>query len=251
MSQADAIRVLNEEAMASPPGANGLVMLPYFSGALTPLFDPAAKGLISGLDLTHTRGDMFRAALEGIAQATRHIIETYAKAGVPPRESLRGGRRHEKQGVDASHIRQLQHGAAAAREIWGASFGDAFLAALAVGDVKPGDMAKWNPVTGEIRPDSEPCADSMMSSSRSSAGCTRRRSPGAEKAASGLHVLLLSSPERIPATHGATRVGVELAGGWVPGTSPGMTDGEASARKPTSPIRSSAPSRYSARGRCR
>jgi xylulokinase len=61
-------------------------VLPYFSGALTPLFDPAAKGLISGLDLTHTRGDMFRAALEGIAQATRHIIETYAKAGVPPRE---------------------------------------------------------------------------------------------------------------------------------------------------------------------
>ena len=36
---------------------------------------------------------------------------------------------------------------------WGASFGDAFLAALAVGDAKPGDMALWNPVTTEIRPD--------------------------------------------------------------------------------------------------
>ncbi|MBM3519693.1 MAG: carbohydrate kinase, partial [Alphaproteobacteria bacterium] len=36
---------------------------------------------------------------------------------------------------------------------WGASFGDAFLAALAVGDAKPGDMAKWNPVTREIKPD--------------------------------------------------------------------------------------------------
>ena len=36
---------------------------------------------------------------------------------------------------------------------WGASFGDAFLAALAVGDVKPGDMAAWNPVMAEIRPE--------------------------------------------------------------------------------------------------
>ena len=37
--------------------------------------------------------------------------------------------------------------------LWGASFGDAFLAALAVGGAKPGDMAVWNPVTTEIRPD--------------------------------------------------------------------------------------------------
>ena len=85
LEPADAIRILNEEAQASPPGANGLVLLPYFSGALTPLFDPKAKGLIFGLDLTHTRGDMFRAALEGIAQATRHILDTYAAAGHPPR----------------------------------------------------------------------------------------------------------------------------------------------------------------------
>jgi len=36
---------------------------------------------------------------------------------------------------------------------WGASFGDAFLAALAVGDVHPGDMEKWNPVVNEVTPD--------------------------------------------------------------------------------------------------
>jgi xylulokinase len=153
MSQADAIRVLNEEAMASPPGANGLVMLPYFSGALTPLFDPAAKGLISGLDLTHTRGDMFRAALEGIAQATRHIVETYAKAGVPPRDvfAVGGGTKSKvwRQAISDScnMVQRLRE------KSWGASFGDAFLAALALGDVKPGDMASWNPVTAEIRPE--------------------------------------------------------------------------------------------------
>jgi xylulokinase len=153
LSPADAIRVLNEEAMASPPGANGLVVLPYLSGALTPLFDAGAKGLISGLDLTHTRGDMFRACLEGIAQATRHIIETYEKAGQPPREvfAVGGGTRSkvwaEAMSDSCNMVQRLRE------KTWGASFGDAFLAALAVGDAKPGDMAVWNPVTAEIRPD--------------------------------------------------------------------------------------------------
>ncbi len=152
LSPADAIRVLNEEAMASPPGANGLVMLPYFSGALTPLFDAQAKGMVFGLDLTHTRGDMFRAALEGIAQATRHIIETYGKAGVPPREvfAVGGGTKSKawSQAIsDSCNITQQLR-----EKSWGASFGDAFLAALAVGDARPGDMARWNPVTTEIRP---------------------------------------------------------------------------------------------------
>jgi xylulokinase len=145
--------VLNEEALASPPGANGLVVLPYFSGALTPLFDAGAKGLISGLDLTHTRGDLFRASLEGIAQATRHIIETYEKAGQPPREvfAVGGGTRSkvwaEAMSDSCNMVQRLRE------KTWGASFGDAFLAALAVGDAKPGDMAVWNPVTAEIRPD--------------------------------------------------------------------------------------------------
>lgn len=153
LSSADAIRVLNEEAMASPPGANGLVVLPYFSGALTPLFDAGAKGMVFGLDLTHTRGDMFRACLEGIAQATRHIIETYEKAGQPPREvfAVGGGTRSkvwsQAMSDSCNMVQRLRE------KTWGASFGDAFLAALAVGDAKPGDMAVWNPVTTEITRD--------------------------------------------------------------------------------------------------
>jgi xylulokinase len=153
LAPADAIRILNEEAQASPPGANGVVVLPYFSGALTPLFDARARGMIFGLDLTHTRGDLFRAALEGVAQATRHIFETYAKAGQPPRQVLAvGGGTKSKVWSQATsdscgttqYLRE---------KAWGASFGDAFLAALAVGDAKPGDIAKWNPVTAEITPE--------------------------------------------------------------------------------------------------
>lgn len=153
LAPAEAIRLLNAEAEASPKGARGLVVLPYFSGALTPLFDPGAKGMVFGLDLTHTRGDMFRAALEGIAAATRHIIETYGLAGQPPREifAVGGG---TKSRVWSQATSDTCNAVQKLREkTWGASFGDAFLAALALGDVKPGDMKTWNPVVAEISPD--------------------------------------------------------------------------------------------------
>lgn len=152
LAPADAIRVLNEEAMTSPPGARGVVVLPYFSGALTPLFDPQARGLIFGLDLTHTRGDLFRAALEGVAQATRHIFETYEQAGQSPREvfAVGGGTKSKvwlQATSDSVNATQMIR-----EKSWGASFGDAFLAALAVGDVKPGDMTTWNPVIDKVPP---------------------------------------------------------------------------------------------------
>ena len=37
---------LAAEGQASPPGARGLVFLPYFSGERTPIHDPNAKGAI-------------------------------------------------------------------------------------------------------------------------------------------------------------------------------------------------------------
>ena len=149
---ADAILTLNREAEASPPGANGIVVLPYFSGALTPLYDPSARGLIHGLDLTHTRGDLFRAILEGVAQATRHVFETYKTAGQPPQQvfAVGGGTKSKVWSQATSDTcNATQH---LREKTWGASYGDAFLAALAVGDAKPGDMDQWNPVVRSIAP---------------------------------------------------------------------------------------------------
>lgn len=137
--------VLAKEAAGSPPGANGLVMLPYFSGERTPIYDPSAKGVIFGLNLTHTRGDIYRALLEGIALGTHHVIETYQAAGIPPRhvEAVGGGTNNDvwlQATSDATglaqHVRQ---------KTMGASYGDAFLAAFGVGDVKREDILKWNP----------------------------------------------------------------------------------------------------------
>jgi xylulokinase len=57
----------------SGPGANGLLMLPYFAGERTPVMDPEARGMIAGLTLSHTRGDLYRAALEATALGVRHM----------------------------------------------------------------------------------------------------------------------------------------------------------------------------------
>jgi xylulokinase len=65
---------LVEEAGATPPGAEGLVVLPYFAGERTPLFDTEARGLIGGLTLRHGRGHLYRAMLEGTAFALRHNL---------------------------------------------------------------------------------------------------------------------------------------------------------------------------------
>jgi xylulokinase len=148
-----AIVTLTDEAEKSPPGAKGLVVLPYFSGERTPIHDPQAKGMIFGLNLTHVRGDLFRALLEGIACATNHILETYAEAGQEPAaiHAVGGGTRNR---VWAQATSDISGRTQVVREkTIGASYGDAFLAAMAVGDARPGDIEHWNPPAGAITPD--------------------------------------------------------------------------------------------------
>ncbi len=58
---------LEEEAKAVPIGSRGLVLIPYFSGIMTPYWDADGRGVLAGLSGSHTRGDIYRALLEGIA----------------------------------------------------------------------------------------------------------------------------------------------------------------------------------------
>lgn len=146
---------LAKEATASKPGANGLVFLPYFSGERTPIHDPNAKGVLFGLNLTHSRGDIYRALIEGIAYGTSHIFETYAEAGEKPKRlmAVGGGTKNRlwlQATSDISGLPQIL-----AEKTTGASYGDAFLAALGVGDVERQDITRWNPVEAEVpaRPD--------------------------------------------------------------------------------------------------
>jgi xylulokinase len=149
----NAFIALAGEAEQSPPGANGLVLLPYFSGERTPIHDPHARGCLFGLDLTHTRGDIYRALLEGIACGTNHVIETYTEVGQHPERiyAVGGG---TKNRVWSQATSDISGSAQIVREkTVGASYGDAFLAALAVGDVSAGDIESWNPVASRIEPE--------------------------------------------------------------------------------------------------
>jgi xylulokinase len=145
-----AFATLAEEAEASPPGANGLVMLPYFSGERTPIHDPDAKGLLFGLNLTHKRGDIYRALIEGIAYGTNHIFETYAEVGAAPKRlmAVGGGTRNRLWLEATSNISGL--GQILAQRTIGASYGDACLAAIGVGDVDRDVIEQWNPVRSSI-----------------------------------------------------------------------------------------------------
>jgi xylulokinase len=77
----DAERVLEREAAESPPGANGLLVVPSFAGERSG-DEPSAGGIVAGLTLAHGRGDISRALLEGIAFAVRGLLDDYAAAGL-------------------------------------------------------------------------------------------------------------------------------------------------------------------------
>ena len=140
----EAAIALAREAATSPAGAKGLVMLPYFSGERTPIHDPNAKGVLFGLNLTHTRGDIYRAMLEGIALGTKHVVETYAAAGIPPVhvEAVGGGTNNKvwlQATSDATGLAQHVRS-----KTVGASYGNSFLAALGVGDAMRSTILHWN-----------------------------------------------------------------------------------------------------------
>jgi xylulokinase len=71
--------VLDAEGSSTPCGSDGLVLLPYFLGEKTPIHDPLARGVLFGLTLSHTRGHIYRAILEGIAYGFQHHLAVLAE----------------------------------------------------------------------------------------------------------------------------------------------------------------------------
>lgn len=88
--------VYEDLAAALPPGANGLLLVPYWNNVMNPYWDPAATGLVMGWTVAHRRHHLYRAILEGIAFEHRLAIEAIAaSAGDPVLEHvvLGGGAR--------------------------------------------------------------------------------------------------------------------------------------------------------------
>ena len=142
---------LVSEAAATPPGAEGLVVLPYFAGERTPIFDPRARGVVAGLSLRHGRGHLFRAVYEGIAFGIRQILEFLDGAGGPAlRIAAVGG------GTQGGLWTQIVSDVTGREQLVpeqtiGASYGDALLAAIGTG-VVPADT-DWARAGKVVTPD--------------------------------------------------------------------------------------------------
>lgn len=141
---------LVREAAAVEPGSDGLLLLPYFAGERSPIFDPHARGVVAGLTLRHGRAHLFRAAYEGIAFGIRQIIDFLEHDDDPIRRlvAVGGG----TQGGLWTQIVSDVTGRPQEIPVQtiGASYGDALLAGIGVGLLPP--ETDWATVGSVVEP---------------------------------------------------------------------------------------------------
>jgi xylulokinase len=141
------------EAATVPPGSRGLVLLPYFTGERTPIFDPHARGVVAGLTLAHGRGELLRATYEAIGCGTRQILAEFAAAAVPAQRTVAvgGGTKSPLWLQIVSDVTGNAQQLPA--ETIGASYGNALLAAIAAGLVPP--ETDWTRIVETVTPREE------------------------------------------------------------------------------------------------
>ncbi len=69
-------------AATVPPGAEGLVFLPYLTGERTPHLDPFARGAFVGLTARHNAAHLCRAVMEGVVYSMRDGLEIMRDLGL-------------------------------------------------------------------------------------------------------------------------------------------------------------------------
>ena len=153
----DVYDALNQQAAAVPPGADGLLFLPYLMGERTPIWDVNARGVIFGLSLNHTKGHVVRAAMEGVAFALYHSFETLSAAGLTVNYPLvlnEGGAKSVLWRRIITDVFDV--GTVLLERRAGAPYGDAILAGVATGVFADFSVAKdWATTIDPMEPDPE------------------------------------------------------------------------------------------------
>ncbi len=145
MFNAVPLEELDAAAAASTPGA--LLTLPYFLGEKTPLHDPDLRGVVVGLNLATTRGDIHRSFLEAIAYGFKSHFEVFANDGINLRDPrvTNGGSKSRLWREILADV--LNRDLLSLVNYPGASYGAAVVAAVATGRVDD-----WSYVTGALEP---------------------------------------------------------------------------------------------------
>jgi len=135
--------ILNLEAERISPGSDGLVVLPYFMGERTPLWDVDARGVLFGLSLSHTKGHLIRAMMESVAYALYHSFEIIREAigninyPIVMNEGGARSRLWRKIVTDVFNVPTVF-----LKNRAGAPYGDAILAGVSTGVFKDFSVAK-------------------------------------------------------------------------------------------------------------
>ncbi|MGN0579410.1 MAG: xylulokinase [Ruminococcus sp.] len=78
----DEYYLMDKQAEQVPVGSDRLLYLPYLMGERTPHLDPDARGVFFGLSAIHTRRDMLRAVMEGVAYSLRDCVEVFREMDI-------------------------------------------------------------------------------------------------------------------------------------------------------------------------
>lgn len=140
-------------AAERPAGADGLTVLPYFLGEKTPIHDPAARGVIDGLTLSHDIGHVWRALLEGYAYACAHHVEVLRDMGhAAARVMVSDGGSNSRvwMQIVADVLQQPVH---RLKGHPGSSLGAAWTAAVGIGAAQWEGIARFVRQDETLRPD--------------------------------------------------------------------------------------------------
>ncbi len=145
---------LDAEGAAVAPGSGGLVLLPYFLGEKTPINDPEARGVLFGLNLSHTRGHVYRTILEGIAFGLRHHLVVLEERGLSAARArvTNGGARSQLWKQVVADVLGLPLEPLAGHP--GSSLGAAFVAGMGAGLFRDwGEIERFVHLMPPVEPD--------------------------------------------------------------------------------------------------
>jgi len=152
--------LIDEEAAASPVGANGMFFHPYLQGERCPYWDSNLRASFTGVSIASTRGDFARALMEGVAFSLRDCYRTLEEMRLPvKRIFLIGGGARSKTWSEI--VANVFNCAVAVPEPGDASFGACLLAGTGVGlfaDVKDA-VAKCLRIGRTVEPNPEAAAE--------------------------------------------------------------------------------------------
>jgi len=82
---------LVSSALETPPGADGLICLPFFAGERSPYWNMNARGVFFGINLNHDARHMARALMEGVAYRLRSVRDVLTELGADVKEIRASG----------------------------------------------------------------------------------------------------------------------------------------------------------------